>query len=100
MTRPSRCLPRWMAYRGMASNDSYNRRNGETMNGDALIAEQVKLAMLRNRHNTLADIEEFCTGTAAKLKRYAPLLRRVAAWKAAIRSNMDRIEATIGGSAE
>ena len=49
------------------------------------IGLRVQLAMLREQHNTLAGVEDMCTGTAAKLKRYAPLLRRIAKWKAGLR---------------
>lgn len=67
------------------------------MNDDENIAVKVKLAMLRNRHNTLADIEKFCTGTAKKLKQYAPLLRHIADWKGAIQINMKRLESQSEG---
>ena len=60
------------------------------MTADDEIANKVRVAMMRMRHNTLADIEEFCTGSAAKCKTYAPLLRHIAKWKAAIRINIQR----------
>lgn len=48
---------------------------------------------LRERHNALADVENFCTGSAVKLKRYAPLLRHVAKMKADIRKELNEVEA-------
>ena len=56
------------------------------------LAKEVRLAIMREHHNALASVEMFCTGTAAKLKRYAPLLRHVASVKANIRAEMDAIE--------
>lgn len=54
------------------------------MSDASRIGKQVQIAVKRAEHNALAGVEDMCTGTAAKLKRYAPLLRRVAKWKAAL----------------
>ena len=63
------------------------------MIADDEIARKVKLAMMTMRHNTLAEIEDFCTGTKYKLVKYAPLLAHLAKWKAAIRVSMKRLDA-------
>lgn len=65
------------------------------------IAKELRLAVRRERHNALAEVETFCTGTASKLKRYAPLLRHIAMVKENIRVEMRAIESPFnsGGSA-
>lgn len=54
------------------------------------------MALMRARHNALAEVETFCTGTVAKLERYAPLLAHVAKRKAKIRQEMSRLERHAG----
>lgn len=62
----------------------------------APLAKQVRLAIMRERHNALADVELFCTGKVSKLKRYAPLLRHIAEVKEQIRREMQTIEQPFG----
>lgn len=62
----------------------------------APLAKQVRLAIMRERHNTLADVEKFCTGTVSKLKRYAPLLRHIAGIKEHIRLEMQVVDQPFG----
>lgn len=57
---------------------------------------QARLAVLRARHNAFADVETLCTGTAAKLKRYAPLLREIAKAKADLRQQMRNVDPLAG----
>lgn len=57
-----------------------------------LLSKQLRLTVRRSRHNALAEVEEFCTGTESKLKRYAPLLRHIASVKASIRIEMEAID--------
>ena len=57
---------------------------------DALMRE-VRLSLLRARHNELADVEVFCTGTSAKLERYEALLIHVAKRKDRLRCMMRAI---------
>jgi penicillin V acylase-like amidase (Ntn superfamily) len=59
------------------------------------IGLEVQLAILREQHNTLASVEEMCSGTVVKVKRYAPLLRRVSKWKAGLRTEMWALERRI-----
>ena len=63
-----------------------------------LIAKNVRLAVRRARHNALADVEEFCTGTVARVKKYAPLLQHIAVLKDALRQEMKAIDAPFGDS--
>ena len=62
---------------------------GEPYQDAELVVLKVRMALRRERHNALADVESFCTGTVKKLKRYAPLLRHLARVKASIRIEMD-----------
>lgn len=62
------------------------------MSNDAvLIARRVQASVLQTEHNTLADVEDMCTGTVAKLERYAPILRLIAKRKAVLRAQINAL---------
>ena len=63
---------------------------------DGRTVKTVRAALLRVRHNELATVEMFCTGTAAKLERYAPLLAFLAKRKLALRKAIQRHEPQAG----